>query len=304
MKRSGFFVGLLVFVPVLAMTLAAPAKAKPDYLNRYEAGLQAIEREDWSRASELMQKALMERANEAGKLSQWFYWDPYVPHYYFGIARFHLNDCPQALRSWNSSEEQGVILDEEDLYSRMVELRDVCEARGAREARAGPGDSTEKRVRVADLAESGTRIADSAAPLVTSPEGQKRLQQTRTSLDVAKTTDEEAERISILADGSAPPALDRAINAYFSGDPGQALATLESFDVDAEGTHAKVKAHVHLLRAASAYRLYLLSAETDEGLRARAIRYARAFKAAGASVATPRSLFGPRFLDFLASVGS
>jgi len=78
-KRSGFFVGLLVFVPVLAMTLAAPAKAKPDYLNRYEAGLQAIEREDWSRASELMQKALMERANEAGKLSQWFYWVAPIP---------------------------------------------------------------------------------------------------------------------------------------------------------------------------------------------------------------------------------
>lgn len=299
------FQSILVFsIFVLGLAWAEMAEAKPDYLKRYEAGLQAIEREDWDRAADLMQKALMERANEASKLSQWFFWDPYVPHYYYGLARYHLGDCSQALRSWNSSEEQGVLLDEDDLYPRMVELRDICEARGAREAQAGPGDSTEQRVRISNLADSGDRILDSAAPLVTSPEGKKRLEQTRTGLDVARTTDQEAKIIGDLADGSPPPALDRAINAYFSGDPGQALATLESFNVEAEGTHAKVKAHVHLLRAASAYRLYLLSAETDEGLRARAVRSARAFKAAGASVATPRSLFGPRFLDFLASVGS
>ena len=290
---------VLVLSILFALLAAEASHAKPDYLTRYEAGLQAIQREDWNRASELMQKALMERANEASRLSQWFYWDPYVPHYYYGLARYHLGDCAQALRSWNDSEEQGVLLDEEELYPEMLSLRAECEQRGARAARRGPGDSSEPRVRVSDLAESGMRITDSAAPLATTPEGQRRLQRTRAGLDVAKTTDEEAERISELADGSAPKALDRAIDALFSGDPGQALAQLEAFQDD----DPKVMAHVHLLRAAAAHRLYLLSAKTDTGLRDRAIRYARAFKAAGHPVAPPRSLFGPRFLDFLASVG-
>ncbi len=113
-------------------------------------------------------------------------------------------------------------------------------------------------------------------------------------------TDEEAERIGDMADGSAPPALDRAIDAFFGGDPGQALGILESFQQDDD---PKVMAHIQLLRAAATYRLYLLSAETDKNLLDKTIRYVRAFKAAGHPVAPPQSLFGPRFLAFLAAHG-
>ena len=159
---------LLVLVPTDA------AQAKPDYLKRYEAGLKAVERGDWDRASELMQEALMERADEARRLSQWFHWQPYLPHYYYGLARYHDGDCPQALRSWNASEEQGVLLGQEDLYSEMLRLREDCEAQGEREAAAGPGDDQEKRVRVADLAESGKRILGAAEPLARSEKDKQR----------------------------------------------------------------------------------------------------------------------------------
>ncbi|MEM8961417.1 MAG: hypothetical protein AAGD38_08070 [Acidobacteriota bacterium] len=296
--------GTLLLLTLIGLLLADVAQAKPDYLNAYEAGLHAIERQDWSRASALMQKALMERAEEASRLTQWFFWQPYVPHYYYGVARFHLGDCPQALRSFQLSEEQGVLIDEDELYPTMLDLRERC--KGQRAAAAGPGDSQEQRVRVSDLAESGDRILGAADPLVTSPEGKKRMQQTRTGLNVAKVTDEEAERISELADGSAPPALDRAVTAFFSGNPRQALATLDGFEIDresgaAETDRKKILAHVQLIRAAAAYRLYLLSAETDQNLLDRAVQYARAFKAAGHPVSPPASLFGPRFLDFLAA---
>ena len=283
--------------PLLFLVPVDAAQAKPDYLKRYEAGLKAIEREDWDRASELMQEALMERADEARRLSQWFHWQPYLPHYYYGLARFRDGDCPQALRSFNASEEQGVLLGQEDLYSEMLRLREACEAKGEKEAVAGPGDDQEKRVRVADLAESGTKILDAAQPLARSEKDQRRFQDARTGLGVVKTTDEEAERISELADGSAPPALDRAVSAYFGGEPAQVLAILSGFSDE----DPKAMAHVHLLRAAAAHRLWLRSAETDAGLLARARQAAGAFKASGAGVAPPRSLFGPRFLRFLAS---
>ena len=291
----------IVVLVLIAWLHAGEAEAKPDYLKRYEAGLQAIEREDWSRASDLMQKALQERANEAGRLSQWFFWDPYVPHYYYGVARFHLDDCGQALRSFNSSEEQGVLIDEEDLYPTLLDLREKCEARGVREAQAGPGDDTEKRVRVGDLAQSASTVVDAASPLAKSEKDKQRFRDVQTGLTTVQATDKEAERISEMADGSAPRELDRAINALFGGDARQALALLEAYEVDADDK--KAKAHVNLLRAAAAHRLFLLSAEQDQGLGERARQYAQAFKAAGAGVAPPQSLFGPRFLEFLASVG-
>lgn len=288
-------VSLLLF----GWLLAGEAEAKPDYLKRYEAGLQAVEREDWQRASDLMQKALMERANEAGRLTQWLFWDPYLPSFYYGMAQFHLGHCDQALRSFHSSEEQGVLIDEEELYPVMLELRQACIERGEEEAKAGPGDDTEKRVRVGDLAQSASTVVEAAAPLARSEKDQQRFEDVQTGLQTVQTADEEAERISELADGSAPPALDRAINAFFAGDAAQALATLEAF----EDPDAKVMAHVHLLRAAAAHRLFLLSAGQDEDLGERARGYARAFKAGGAGVSPPESLFGPRFLEFLASVG-
>lgn len=68
-------------------------------------------------------------------------------------------------------------------------------------------------------------------------------------------------------------------------------------------TASTTKAHISLLRAAAAHRLYLLSAETDQSLLGKARRYAAEFRAAGHPVAPPRSLFGPRFLEFLASGG-
>lgn len=283
--------GMLLFAEV--------GQAKPDYLKRYEAGMQAVEREDWGRAAELMQKALMERANETKRLPQWFYMKPYLPHFYYGLARYHLGDCPQALRSFEISEEQGVLIDRDELYEKMLGLRQTCSNRGARAARSGPGDSTEKRVSVSALAESGDRILEAAAPLAKSEKDQQRIQDTRTGLNVAKVTDEEARRIGDMADGSAPESLDRAIDAFFGGDPGQALAILEGFPEDDD---PKVMAHAHLLSSAAAYRLYLLSAETNAGLRATATRSARAFKASGHPIAPPESLFGRRFLQFLASV--
>ena len=295
MRRTSFLVAALL----VGLFVSDAAEAKPDYLKRYEAGLQAIEREDWDRATELMQKALMERANEAKRLSQWFYWQPYVPHFYYGLAQYNLDQCEQAMRSFNSSEEQGVLLGQEDLYAQMVGMRDDCESRGSQAATAGPGDSQEKRVRIGDYAESGGRILDTAAPLARSEKDQERLQRLRTGTEVVKVTDEEAERISEMADGSAPPALDRAVDAFFSGDPGQALAVLETLEDD----DPKVKAHIYLLRSAAAHRLYLLSAKTDQGLLNKAKDYAAKFRAAGHPVAPPRSLFGPRFLEFLASNG-
>ncbi|MEM6796792.1 MAG: hypothetical protein AAF725_22660 [Acidobacteriota bacterium] len=296
MKRA---LTLCFAVAVLALT-PEPLHAKPDYLKRYQAGLQAIERQDWDRAAELMQKSLMERAKEARRLRQWFYSEPYLPHYYYGVAQFHSGNCGQALRSFNSSEEQGVLLGLDELYDSMLDLRERCRAEGAKVAEAGPGDDTEKKVRIADLARSADKVTAAAAPLAKSEKDKERFADTRTGLKVVETADEEVEKISDMADGSAPAALDRAVAAFFAGRPSQALATLEALDDE----NPKVMAHIYLLRAAAAHRLFLLSAEQDANLGERAREHARSFNRKGAGVSPPESLFGPRFLSFLASCGT
>ncbi|MEO1086883.1 MAG: hypothetical protein AAFY88_21830, partial [Acidobacteriota bacterium] len=51
---------LLAAVGLVFAVLAPRAEARPDYLKRYQAGLQAIEREEWDRAVELPGHALGE----------------------------------------------------------------------------------------------------------------------------------------------------------------------------------------------------------------------------------------------------
>ncbi|MEO1088117.1 MAG: hypothetical protein AAFY88_28115, partial [Acidobacteriota bacterium] len=250
------------------------------------------------RAAELMQAALQERAREARRLPQWAYFDPYLPSYYYGVSQFESGRCDQALRAFESSEEQGVLLRFEDLFDRMVDYRLRCREQGEEAAEAGPGEDTERKVRVAELATSADKVVAAAAPLAKSEKDQERFKDTRTGLSIVKTADEEAERIGEMADGAPPSALDGAVQAFFGGDPGRALATLEGF-VDED---PKVMAHVHLVRSAAAYRLFRLGHGRDGSLEARARRFAGEFKRVGAGVSPPQSLFGPSFLAFLATV--
>jgi hypothetical protein len=57
--------------------------------------------------------------------------DPYIPHYYLGVALSEQGDCAGALEAWQVSESQGFIT-KLDQYADLEERRERCRQRIAR----------------------------------------------------------------------------------------------------------------------------------------------------------------------------
>ncbi len=99
--------------PLLAAVLLALAGATAgwaDDKSLYILGLKAADFERWREALVLFDEAIKEE-DEAGGLVRpygtWF--EPYVPHYYLGLAFYHLGEYADALETWEESERQGAI---------------------------------------------------------------------------------------------------------------------------------------------------------------------------------------------------
>lgn len=96
---------------------------------------------------------------------------------------------------------------------------------------------------------------------------------------------------------SPPRKLIQAADAYLAGDYQGAIAILGA----TRYRSGKTRAHLHLLRAASRYALFLLGGEDDYGLRGEAIEDVLACRRADASLVPGEDLFSPRFRQFFAA---
>lgn len=126
-SRPGALLALLL---ILLATSAAPARAQ-DFLEAYRAGVDAIERQDWTAAETLMTEAASGRPEAAQRLARFLYFKPYIPHYYLGLARLRQGDCAGALEAWEESERQGVVQAEADAWSVLTAERAECVRRRA-----------------------------------------------------------------------------------------------------------------------------------------------------------------------------
>ena len=113
----------------LASLLWAPT-VRGDFLESYKQGVNAAEAGDWATVAERMREAVAEQPKSNPRLAKRLYFRRYIPHYYLGRALFEAGDCAGAVRSWASSEEQGVIQrypEYEDLQQKLA----VCSQRKA-----------------------------------------------------------------------------------------------------------------------------------------------------------------------------
>ncbi len=97
---------------------------------------------------------------------------------------------------------------------------------------------------------------------------------------------------------SSPPAkLVQAADLYLAGDYQEAIALLSARNYRT----ARARAHLHLLRAASRYALFLLGGESDYALRGEAIEDVLACRQADTSLVPDEDVFSPRFRQFFAA---
>jgi hypothetical protein len=101
-----------------------------------------------------------------------------------------------------------------------------------------------------------------------------------------------------LRDRGVHAALEEGARLYFSGDYQRALGSLDPLE---SASDVPLQVHVHVLRAAALYALYVRSGETDEGLRSRARAAVQRGKDIDASFQPSPRAFSPRFISFFQS---
>lgn len=99
-----------------------------DYRETYRRAIDAKNRRQWNDAARLFQQSLALRGTDTGErisISGFGNIEPYVPHYYLGLALMNLGDCSGALENWDLSEKDGAI-QKTNLHGALKQNRQKC----------------------------------------------------------------------------------------------------------------------------------------------------------------------------------
>ena len=102
--------------------------AHADYKRSYGSGVRDYTKGDYSDAIESLQKAIDEESTAQEKVRIYgMRYEPYMPYFYLGQAKFKNGDCAGALKAWNESMTQGVIQNQ-DQFSEMQANMASCDS--------------------------------------------------------------------------------------------------------------------------------------------------------------------------------
>jgi hypothetical protein len=108
-----------------------PPVASGKYRDTFKKGVEAANENRWRDAQTLFAAALQQNPTESTErinISGFGNVQPYVPHYYLGLALKNLNDCAGALKEWGESEHEGAI-QKTSLYKALQQNRSACGAK-------------------------------------------------------------------------------------------------------------------------------------------------------------------------------
>ena len=159
----------------LSSIVTSARSAAADYKDSYKQGVEAIEKSRWADAARLMQQAIAGKSAEGETIR--FYgqrFEPYLPHFYLGLALFNSGDCVGALRSWAISESQGAVRKAEQ-YRTLTKSRSACEAKATpakpTPAPPPPGPDPAALAQATQAAEAALKRADDASRAVAALQG-------------------------------------------------------------------------------------------------------------------------------------
>lgn len=127
----------------MAFGLLAAPRAWANWESDYKDGKTAYEKGDYSEAIKLMRSAIADKPQEKDKavrISGMFF-DPYVPHYYLGMAFYKTEQYGKAIREFETSQSMGVIqkLDLLDRSLRDTKTQAEAELSARKDANTGQG---------------------------------------------------------------------------------------------------------------------------------------------------------------------
>lgn len=130
---------------LLACMLAAAVHG--DYKDAYRKGIQARNRGRWAEVARFMREAIAEESRETGERVNisGMDFEPYLPHYYLGLALYNAADCVGALASWQASDAQGTVRRLPE-GANLLKHRKECETTVAASGRPVPPTGPAKPV--------------------------------------------------------------------------------------------------------------------------------------------------------------
>lgn len=114
-----------VLIGIALMLMAGGAWA--DFKKNYLDGVDAAKKGQWAEVRRLMTAAIAERP-EPGRVR--FYGsipEPYVPHYYLGLANANLGDCPAAVSAFKNSASGALVATLSREKAEQARLQSNCE---------------------------------------------------------------------------------------------------------------------------------------------------------------------------------
>ena len=297
------------------LLVLAPAAWAAGYRDAFRNGVLAARRGRWADAERLMKEALAEKGSDAGEVIVVNKEDqpPYVPHYFLGLAYLKQGNCAAAMREWQISESEGIVQKSEE-YATLRKLRTTCppESVVATETTAPkPPPPQPQPVTITVPVETTTQVATATTttrapqpqpqpvqpqPVVTKPpppQPQPVVVATRTD-----TQPKPPAPVPTPKPPVAPPWLVTAVRDYFAGRYDAAIGELHAI----AGSDPRARSQALLIRAASAYSLYLLGGEKDDKLRAAVLADIRACRAVDPALVPARQYFSPRFVTMFTTV--
>ncbi len=112
----------------LCLLLLCSAPALADFKAAYRDGLKAAERKDWPKVEAQMRAALAEEPSPNARVR--FYgmrYDPYIPHFYLGLAAYSRGDCRAALGFFNNAAHRAIIDGIGAEFARQKTMTDRCQ---------------------------------------------------------------------------------------------------------------------------------------------------------------------------------
>ncbi len=102
-----------------------------DFKSDYKAALKALEKNDYDKARDLLNKAVAVNSIEQLKLRfTGMYFGTYFPHYHLGMIAFLDYDCVEAMKQWDISLRQGAIQKSPE-YQHLQDGLLECKPEGA-----------------------------------------------------------------------------------------------------------------------------------------------------------------------------
>ena len=184
---------------LLIVVIALPLFAAERWYESYLKGVNAVNAKQWNVAEDALRKAIGDRPIE-GMIASRGQNVPYLPHFWLGIAKFHLGDLDAALREWRISEEQGTI-PKTDHYATLkswVAEAQTLKQRAAVQAAAEPKKNANAAMSRA-LAGQMEALAAGADRSETYRNAQRKLQEALGTFNKAGTDVRAYQRASELA---------------------------------------------------------------------------------------------------------